>query len=259
MLLSVAACTMQKVESQKMETTKTETETAKIEKPKSDSIRKNFVLVELFTSEGCSSCPPADKVLSRLNSEQPVSDVEIIPLALHVDYWNYLGWKDEFSDAAYSHRQSGYANHFKQDSNYTPQMVVDGQKQFVGSNYNNAVNAIKEAAKNERGAVEITGENEKLNVEISGLPKHDASYVWLVITEDNLETNVKRGENSGRKLVHNGVVREMKLLGNVEAGKDAFSTSADLNFQKDWKKDNLNVIVFVQGQDSKSIFAVGKK
>lgn len=252
-MLSVAACSAQKVESQKAEKPKIEDQ-----KPKTEN-QKNYVLVELFTSEGCSSCPPADKVLSRLNSEQPVADVEIIPLALHVDYWNYLGWKDEFSDAAYSRRQSGYANHFKLDSNYTPQMVVDGNKQFVGSNFDRAVNAVKESAKTKRGAVEMAAEDDKLNVEISGLPKHDTSYVWLVITEDKLETNVRRGENSGRKLSHTGVVREMKLLGNVEAGKDEFQTTADLSFQKDWKKDNLNVIVFVQGQDSKSIFAVGKK
>ncbi len=253
LLLSVAACSAQKVESQKAEIKKIEDQKSKVEN------QKNYVIVELFTSEGCSSCPPADKVLSRLNGEQPVADVEIIPLALHVDYWNYLGWKDEFSDSAYSRRQSGYADHFKQDSNYTPQMVVDGRTQFVGSNYNNAVNAVKEAAKTKRGAVEMTVENDKLNIEISDLPKHDTSYVWLVVTEDNLETNVKRGENSGRKLSHDGVVRQMKLLGNVEAGKNEFQTTADLILQKEWKKDNLNIIVFVQGQDSKNIFAVGKK
>ena len=257
LLLSVAACSAQRVESQKAEKNeKTMTET---EKPKTDSTAKNFVLVELFTSEGCSSCPPADKVLARLDSEQPVSDVEIVPLALHVDYWNYLGWKDEFSDASYSRRQSGYADRFKQDSVYTPQMVVNGETQFVGSNFDTAVNAVKSAAKAEKGAVEMTVENDKLNVNISGLPKHDASYVWLVVTEDDLQTNVRRGENSGKKLSHTGVVREMKLLGNVEAGKNEFTTTADLSIAKDWKKDNLNVIIFVQGQDSKNIFAVGKQ
>ncbi len=254
LMLSVAACSAQKVESQKVETSKTENK-----KPKTDSTAKNFVIVELFTSEGCSSCPPADKVLSRLKSEQPIADVEIVPLALHVDYWNYLGWKDEFSDAAYSRRQSGYADRFKQDSVYTPQMVVNGETQFVGSNFDTAVNAVKEAAKTKRGAVEMKVENNKLNLNISDLPKHDNSYVWLVVTEDDLQTDVRRGENSGRKLSHTGVVREMKLLGNIEAEKNEFSTTADLSIAKDWKKDNLNVVVFVQGQDSKNIFAVGKQ
>lgn len=256
LIITITACNMQKVESQKMETindTKTENR-----KPKADDSAKNFVLVELFTSEGCSSCPPADKVLSRLGSEQPVSGVEIVPLALHVDYWNYLGWKDEFSDAAYSRRQSGYAEHFNLNSSYTPQMVIDGQKEFVGSNFDTAVNAVKEAAKMKRGAVEMEIENGKLNINISDLPKHDTAYVLIVITEDDLQTNVKRGENSGRKLSHTGVVRELKLVGNVEAGKNEFQATADLNLQNGWKKDNLNVIVFVQGQDSKSIFAVGK-
>ncbi len=88
---------------------------------------KTSVLVELFTSEGCSSCPPADRVLSQLEKQQPNGEAEIITLALHVDYWNYLGWKDEFSSKQFSERQSGYAERFKLDSIYTPQMVVDGQ------------------------------------------------------------------------------------------------------------------------------------
>lgn len=252
LMLSVAACSAQKVESQKMETTKIEDQRSNIKE------HKNYVLVELFTSEGCSSCPPADKVLSRLDSEQPVDNVEIVPLALHVDYWNYLGWKDEFSDAAYSRRQSGYAEHFNLDSSYTPQMVIDGQKEFVGSNFDTAVNAIKEAAKAKRGVVDMIIVNGKLNVDISDLPKHDTAYVLLFITEDNLQTNVKRGENSGRTLSHTGVVREMKLLGNIEAVKNNLSISADLSLQKGWRKENLNIIVFVQGQNSKKILAVGK-
>src|SRR5688500_5386821 len=122
--LTFSGCSLQTAESQNQEENKI---------PENENkAGKQYVLVELFTSEGCSSCPPADKVLARLESEQPVKDVEIVPLALHVDYWNYLGWRDEFSSNAFSQRQNGYAKRFKLDSIYTPQMVVDGQKQFTG-------------------------------------------------------------------------------------------------------------------------------
>ena len=257
LFLSMTACTAQKVESQKMETVKeTKTET---QKPKNENQSKNYVLVELFTSEGCSSCPPADKVLARLQKEQPVENVEIIPLALHVDYWNNLGWKDEFSSADYSARQTGYAEKFNLDSIYTPQMIVDGAKQFTGSQYDTAIDSIKESAQAKKAAVEINVENNNLKIDISDLPNHDAAYVWFVITEDNLQTDVKRGENSGKKLPHTAVVREMKLLDTLAENTKTFSGSQTVALQNGWEKKNLNLIVFVQGKNSKTIYAVGKK
>ena len=249
LLFTFSACSAQQVESQKVE----------VKQTKSKNQQKNLVLVELFTSEGCSSCPPADKVLARLQNEQPLSNIEIVPLALHVDYWNYLGWKDEFSSNQYSQRQSGYAESFKLDSSYTPQMVIDGKTQFVGSNFETAVNAVKEAAKMKKATVEMALKNDQLKIEIAELPEHDTAYVWLAIAEDNLQTNVRRGENSGKKLNHAAVVREMQLLGNVESGKNNFSSTANLVIPAHWKKENLSLIVFVQGQNSKQIFALGKK
>jgi len=220
------------------------------------------VLVELFTSEGCSSCPTADRVLTRLETEQSNPNAEIITLAFHVDYWNYLGWKDEFSLPHFGERQGGYAGHFGLDSNYTPQMVVDGQKEFVGSNYGNAAKAIAEAVKNEKAAVEISAENvaKKINfkVKIADVAKHDESYIWLAITEDNLSTNVRRGENSGRTLSHTSVVREMKLIGNLLPADKAFEIETAVNLQPNWNKKNLKFVVFVQGKGTKKVFALNR-
>ncbi len=237
-----------------------------------DAIEKNnapknkpLVLVELFTSEGCSDCPSADRVLARLEKEQPNADAEIITLALHVDYWDRLGWKDQFSSHLYSERQNGYADRFKLDSIYTPQMVVDGQKEFVGSNFTAAQNAISEAAKNQKAKVELTNGtdaknlNPNLKVKISDLPARESSYVWLVIAEDNLQTAVRRGENGGRTLSHTSVAREMKLVGEINSTAKTFETAVDYQLQPNWKQKNLKFVVFAQGKDTKKIYGINKK
>lgn len=234
------------------------TDTLELDNSKSETDR-NLVLVELFTSEGCSSCPPADRVLERLQKEQPVENSEIVTLAFHVDYWNYLDWKDEFSSPKYSQRQTKYTLALGLRSNYTPQMVVDGTNEFVGSNYSTAISKIKEAGKNKKGNVQISlDENKKLGVKISDLPKHDESEVLLAIVEDNLETNVKRGENKGRKLSHVSVVRDLIRLGKISADKNGFETKGDLELKKEWKKENGKIIIFVQSLLGKEVFAIGK-
>ncbi len=224
---------------------------------------KTPVLVELFTSEGCSDCPPADRVLARLEKEQPNADAEIITLALHVDYWNRLGWTDEFSSHFYSERQNGYADRFNLDSIYTPQMVVDGQKEFVGSNFGAAQNAVSEAAKIQKASIEIINgadaKNPIVKVKIADLPAHENSYVWLVIAEDNLQTKVKRGENGGKTLSHISVAREMKLVGEIKPADKGFETDAALRFQPNWNRKNLKTVVFVQGKETKRIYGVSKK
>lgn len=219
---------------------------------------KTPVLVELFTSEGCSSCPPADRVLAQLERDRSNGGADIITLALHVDYWNYLGWKDEFSAAAYSQRQNGYAEKFKLDSIYTPQMVVDGQNQFVGNNLDTANRAISDTAKARKANIEISNANDKLKVTISDLPAHDDAYVWLAVAEDNLKTSVKRGENGGRTLEHVSVVRDLKLLGSLAAADKYYENETAVQFDPKWKKDDLKYVVFVQGKDSRKIFGVNK-
>ena len=237
-----------------------------------DAVEKNnapknkpLVLVELFTSEGCSDCPPADRVLARLENEQPNTDAEIITLAMHVDYWDRLGWKDAFSSNFYSQRQEGYAKGFKLNSVYTPQMVVDGQKEFVGSNFKAAQSAISEAAKNQKATIELaTGtdaknQNSNLKVKISNLPAHENSNVWLAIAEDNLQTAVRSGENGGKILPHVSVVRDMKLIGEINSTDKTFEIEAAPQLQPDWVKKNLKFVVFVQGKDTKKIYGINKK
>ena len=245
-----AACSSQTVESQKIE----EKQATKSE----NGDKKSPVLVELFTSEGCSSCPPADRVLSQLEKQPSNNEAEIITLALHVDYWNYLGWKDEFSQKQFSERQSGYAERFKLDSIYTPQMVVDGQVQFVGSNLDNANKAINDAAKNQKATIEISKAADKLKIKIAGAPAHDDAYVWLAIAEDDLKTNVRRGENGGKTLEHVSVAREMKLLGTLASTDKTFQSETALQLNSAWKKENLKFVVFVQGKGSKRVFGVSK-
>ncbi|MEO7652913.1 MAG: DUF1223 domain-containing protein, partial [Bryobacteraceae bacterium] len=168
------------------------------------------VLVELFTSEGCSSCPPADELLIDLEKTQPVPGARIIVLSEHVDYWNRLGWTDPFSSQLFSARQHRYAEALRKDGVYTPQMVVDGQGEFVGSDRRRAVAVIAEAARKTKAPVELACRAEgaalKFTVRIPGPPSAD-SDVLLAILENDLQSDVQRGENSGRKIQHRGVVR----------------------------------------------------
>ncbi|MGH9558624.1 MAG: DUF1223 domain-containing protein, partial [Bryobacteraceae bacterium] len=164
------------------------------------------VLVELFTSEGCSSCPPADALLARL--PRVISEVEIIPLAEHVDYWNNLGWRDRFSSPLFSARQQDYGRAFRLEDVFTPQMVVNGGAQFVGSDYTRAQQEIRKAASEPEAIVGISTNGSQARLTVAHLPPGiRTADVFLAITEDRLETDVAAGENGGRRLRHSGVVR----------------------------------------------------
>lgn len=224
------------------------------------------VLVELFTSEGCSSCPPADDVLSQLDSAQPLPGVEVIVMSQHVDYWNQLGWADPYSSANFSARQNDYSTTFGRDGVYTPQMVVDGQAEFVGSNRERAREAIASAARApkatvtlERGATnaDASAATIPLQVRVEKLPSissGDTAEVLLAVTESNLLSSVSRGENSGRRLKHTAVVRQLSVVGTVsnEGGK-AFTASPVVTLDKGWQRENLRVVVFVQERASRKV------
>lgn len=214
------------------------------------------VLVELFTSEGCVTCPPSDRVLAELDKTQPNADAEIITLAMHVDYWNTAAWKDRFSSPMFSQRQEIYGQKFKLASVYTPQMVVDGTKQFIGNNLNEANKIISESAKSPKAKIELAFEQDVLNVQISDVPKHSDATVFLAFAENNLSTKVGGGENRGRNLEHHSVVRALKPLGKIPATDDKFRAAEKILLQTDWKKENIKVIIFLQENQSRRVLGV---
>lgn len=226
---------------------------------KSDAAPKSAarvpVIVELFTSEGCSSCPPADRALKFLAEQQPVSNAEVIPLAFHVDYWNNAGWKDRFSSAAFSRRQELYVSRFGLDSSYTPEMVVDGRSEFIGNDTGKASKRIAEAANDAKGSVVLNFDGDVLNVRISGLAGHHPATVFLAITEDDINSAVNGGENSGQTFNHSSVVRSLTSLGLVEKAASTFESKTGVPAVPDLKPEKGRVVVFVQDNDSRKIIA----
>ncbi len=215
------------------------------------------VLVELFTSEGCSSCPPADALLSSLVRRQPVPGALIIALGEHVDYWDGNGWRDPFSSHALTVRQNDYAASFHNDTVYTPQMVVDGRTEFVGSDDSKVSAAIAHAARTPKAQVTIApdAQPDTFTVSVHDLPtlaSGDAADVYLAVTEDGLRSHVARGENAGRTLTHVAVVRSLEKLGTVRAG-ETFSVQHRLASSPKGQAGSQNVLVFVQARASRRV------
>jgi hypothetical protein len=211
------------------------------------------VLVELFTSEGCSDCPPADALLERLDRSQPVRGVELIVLSEHVDYWNDIGWRDPYSLHEYSQRQGAYAGHFGIGSVYTPQMVVDGHFEFVGSDERGAIEAIEGAAKTAKIPVSISsvhleaGNAVTLHVEAGRLPSSSAvrsADVLIATADESDESHVSRGENAGRTLKHISVLRTLTRVGTVDQSGE-FSQDVRIRTNR-VNAGNLRVVAIVQ-------------
>ena len=228
--------------------------------------RPATVVVELFTSEGCSSCPPADDVLSELLERQPLQHITIIGLGEHVDYWDQLGWRDPFSSAAFTSRQSEYESRvFHFGSIYTPQLVVDGRFQVVGSDRHAVRRLIGKAAQSEKATVSVTtlsGDSKAVHAQIEvAVPAAIATghifEVVMAIVENGLATNVGRGENGGRLLKHSAVARRLTVAGTVEAGSRKFSKAVDEPLSPAWKTANLQLVAFVQDRVTRAIIGAG--
>lgn len=216
------------------------------------------VLVELFTSEGCGNCPPADKYLAFLENQQPVAGADVITLGYHVDYFNDRGWKDEYSSADYTRRQNLYAMRLGADSIYTPQMIVDGGSQFVGSDAAKANETITRAANMEKPDVTATVTGKQAEVKITNIGRHSVATAVLATAEDGLISDVKAGNNKGKKLPHISVVRSLKAFGKVPEKATEFTGTVELPADPAWKAENVRYIVYVQEDQNGKIIAVGR-
>ena len=227
------------------------------------------VVVELFTSEGCSSCPPADDLLRSLARNQPVPGALIIPLGEHVDYWDRLGWRDPFSSPRFTRRQRDYARAFDAPDIYTPQIVVDGRVGLVGSRRVEVQDAIRRAREEAKVAVglEVAAHPRSLVVEVAAAVGPDAPGiaaepvgVWLAITEDGLVSDVRGGENLFRRLRHTGVVRHLERVDTLapDAVHGGGEVRTRLRLDPDWNRERLHAVVFLQERDSLRIVGAAR-
>jgi hypothetical protein len=208
------------------------------------------ILVELFTSEGCSSCPPADAWLQKMDSTQPLPDAQLIVLSEHVDYWDQDGWKDPYSSHLFTDRQSGYVHALGLQTAYTPQVVIDGADQLALDNPQQVVKVFQKATAEQKvpvhlSAVNIEGGKVQAHVEADGNSMTRKSDIYLAIALDHADSKVSRGENSGRHLAHVAVVRSLNKVGSVEQGKN-FNQDVRVKLSSGIDPSNLRVIVFVQ-------------
>jgi hypothetical protein len=215
------------------------------------------VLVELFTSEGCSSCPPADALLARFLKEQPIAEADIIPLSLHVDYWDHQGWKDPFSSKTFSTRQAAYSKIFGADKIYTPQLVVDGRDELNGSDEQTANRVLRAAALRPHLPLKVDararGASVRLSIDLPAAPADaEPVDVLVALTEDDLTTVVKRGENGGRTLSHVAVVRSLESVGSLD--REAFVADGQMKLDAAWKTGRLRAVAWLQGRKTRHVY-----
>lgn len=225
------------------------------------------VLVELFTSEGCSSCPPADELLILLDQRQPVPGAQIIAVSEHVDYWNGLGWRDPFSSMAFTQRQEAYRRALDQPANYTPQMVVDGQTELIGSLRAEARKAIAQAATRPKAVVRIQPigsprpDGVVLQVRITRMPnlKDETADLWIAVTERGLATDVLRGENARRRLRHTAVARRLERAEPLPTVMpESYDTTIRVALDPTWNRDRLRVVAFIQESTSRHVIGAAQ-
>jgi hypothetical protein len=219
------------------------------------------ILVELFTSEGCSSCPPADALLMKIDqlpAEQ--TKAKVIVLSEHVDYWNHDGWKDVYSSSFYTERQQDYEKKFGVRDAYTPQMVVDGAAQMNGSDARAVADALQAAKTKMKigvqvSQVQVEGKAVRAHVVVEGLPadaKAGKADVIVALALDHAKSHVSGGENKGRDIEHVSVAEAMEKVGTVEKGR-GFERDVVVKTKAGIDAENLRVIAFAQVSDEGAV------
>ncbi|KOP37549.1 DUF1223 domain-containing protein [Flavobacterium sp. WLB] len=219
----------------------------------SNQDKKGFALLELYTSEGCSSCPPADELLGKIQNE--LKDKNVYVLSYHVDYWDKQGWKDIFSNADYTKRQYDYAKYMGKDPIYTPQVIINGKIDYVGSQETSLRNGIKSAL-SKPASTNLSLEASQnansiaVNYNVEGTSKN--SRLLIAVVQKEAKSNVKRGENAHRVLSHYQIVRNLQWvdLNKVKKG------TASVHLPKNYNPQDFEIIGFVQDMNSGAILEV---
>ncbi|MHC0445456.1 DUF1223 domain-containing protein [Flavobacterium sp. 3-218] len=219
-----------------------------------NSDKKGFALLELYTSEGCSSCPPADELLGKIQNEY--RDKNVYVLAYHVDYWDKQGWKDIFSNASYTQRQYDYAQFLGKEPIYTPQVIINGKTDYIGSQETSLRNGIKSALSKPAAtdlSLEAKQQNDKLtlNYSINGTLKN--SRLLVAIVQKSAKSNVKRGENAHRILSHFQIVHRLQTI-DLKTSKG----STTIALPKNYNTQDFEVVGFVQDSRTGAILGVNR-
>jgi hypothetical protein len=217
-------------------------------------IPQGFTVLELFTSQGCSSCPPADELLGKYASQD---NDKIIPLAFHVDYWDRLGWKDSFSTSSYTQRQKEYAQMFSNSSVYTPQVVINGGTEMIGSDKSKIDVAISKALAETPAAIIAIGSNEitgnKISIQYNVTGDIAKANIFALLIQDKAVTKIKAGENDGATLTSYNVVRDIVFTEAKKSG--SFALQIPLNVDT----KNLGIVLLIQNKVTLKIIGAVKK
>ena len=207
-----------------------------------NSSEQQTAVDELYTSEGCSSCPPADRWLSELK-QAPKQELDVLALSFHVDYWNYLGWEDRFSDAAYTKRQRVLGANNQQRTIYTPEFFVNGIESRGAKRILDNIQKVNQQTPKVDLEMTVSREGNELVVALDTPTRRDTVgqiHHRYLVYENNLSTEVKRGENSGRTLHHEGVVRYMSRARGLQQ-----SNQYRIRIDPDWNGENIGIAVMV--------------
>ncbi len=212
------------------------------------SAENRVVLLELYTSEGCSSCPPADHFLTKLK-KQGISDEKIIPLAFHVTYWDYIGWKDRFAKKQFDTRQRDLARKARKNTVYTPQFVFSGEDFRLHSQFNNAVNKFVEQKAQVNLTLTVDKQVDELHINLASdlsAARLEDVELYIAVLENNLSSDVRDGENEGKKLQHDYVVRQLSSLYSQTKYQKYLEKKHIITLEPEWKKQDLSIVAFAE-------------